>query len=99
ETILEWQRLGHRAAVANQLECFAFIAKVNEQPEHAIKLLGAAENLREIIQIDMSPMERVEYEREVNDLKANIDEKLFTALWAEGKSMTMEQAIQLALGE
>ena len=99
ETILEWQRLGHRAAVANQLECFAFIAKVNEQPERAIKLLGAAEALRERIQIDMSPMERVEYEREVNDLKANMDRKLFTALWAEGKSMTMGAAIAVAMKE
>jgi tetratricopeptide (TPR) repeat protein len=97
ETILEWQRLGHRAAVANQLECFAFIAKVNEQPERATKLLGAAERLRETIHIDMSPMERVEYDREVADLKANMDRKLFAALWEEGKSMTMEQAIQLAL--
>jgi hypothetical protein len=42
-------------------------------------------------------MERVEYEREVNDLKTNTDEKLFAALWAEGRSVTMEQAIQLAL--
>ena len=42
-------------------------------------------------------MEHVEYEREVNDLKANMDEKVFTSLWAEGRSMTMEQAIQLAL--
>ena len=99
ETILEWQRLGHRAAVANQLECFAFIAKANEQPERAIKLLGAAEALRELIQIDMSPMERVEYEREVNDLKANMDRKLFTALWAEGKSMTMGTAIEIAMKE
>ena len=99
ETILEWQRLGHRAAVANQLECFAFIAKANEQPERAIKLLGAAEALRELIQIDMSPMEGVEYEREVNDLKANMDKKLFTALWAEGKSMTMGAAIAVAMKE
>jgi predicted ATPase/class 3 adenylate cyclase len=97
ETILEWQRLGHRAAVANQLECFAFIAKAHEQPERAIKLLGAAERLREIIKIDMSDMERVEYDREVADLKANIGEKEFTLLWAEGRSMTMEQAIELAL--
>ena len=97
ETILEWQRLGHRAAVANQLECFAFLAKVNEQPERAIKLLGAAERLREIIQIDMSPMERVEYDREAADLNANSGEKEFALRWAEGRSMTMEQAIQLAL--
>ena len=97
ETILEWQRLGHRAAVANQLECFAFIAKVNEQPERAIKLLGAAERLREIIQIDMSPMERVEYEREAGELRARMSEKEFNIQWLEGRAMTMEQAIAYAL--
>jgi non-specific serine/threonine protein kinase len=97
ETILEWQRLGHRAAVANQLECFAFIAKVDEQPERAIKLLGAAERLREIIQIDMSPMERVEYEREAGELRARMSEKEFNIQWLEGRAMTMEQAIAYAL--
>ena len=97
ETILEWQRLGHRAAVANQLECFAFIAKVDEQPERVIKLLGAAERLREIIQIDMSPMERVEYEREAGELRARMSEKEFNIQWLEGRAMTMEQAIAYAL--
>jgi tetratricopeptide (TPR) repeat protein len=97
ETILEWKRLGHRAAVANQLECFAFIAKIQEQPERAIQLLGAAERLREIIKIPMSEVEQVEYDREVADLKANAGEKEFASHWAEGRSMTMEGAIELAL--
>ena len=97
ETILEWKRLGHRAAVANQLECFAFIAKAHEQTERAIKLLGAAEGLREIIKIPMSEVEQVEYVREVADLKTNMGETEFTSLWAEGRALTMEQAIRLAL--
>ena len=97
ETILEWKRLGHRAAVANQLECFAFLAKAHEQPEHAATLFGAAEALREKISIDMSQMERIEYEREVADLKANMGERAFAARWKEGRSMTMEQAIEFAL--
>jgi tetratricopeptide (TPR) repeat protein len=97
ETILEWQRLGHRAAIAHQLECFAFIAKAQEQIERALRLLGAAEALREKINIAMTPQEQVEYDREVADLKANMDEMEFASLWAEGRSLTMEQAIQLAL--
>jgi tetratricopeptide (TPR) repeat protein len=97
ETIIEWQRLGHRAAVANQLECFAFIAKAHEQTDRAIKLLGAAERLREIIKIPMSEVEQVEYDREVADLKTNVAEKEFTSIWEVGKSMTMEQAIQFSL--
>ena len=45
----------------------------------------------------MTPSEREEYEKEVADLKANMNEKEFNTLWAEGKSMTMDQAIQLVL--
>jgi tetratricopeptide (TPR) repeat protein len=99
ETILEWQRMGHRSAVGHQLECMAFIAKALEQGEKATKLLGAAETLRQKIEIDMTPPEREEYEKEVADLKANMDEHEFSSLWVEGRSMTMEQAIAFALEE
>jgi tetratricopeptide (TPR) repeat protein len=97
ETILVWKRLGHRAAVANQFECLAFIAKASEQPDRAATLLGAAEALREKINIQMTDMERVEYDREVADLKANMTENDFTAAWEKGRSMTMDEAVELAL--
>ncbi|HKY55314.1 MAG TPA: AAA family ATPase, partial [Anaerolineales bacterium] len=99
ETILEWQRLGHRAAIAHQLECFAFVAKAQEQPERAAKLFGAAEALREKINIAMTPQERIEYEREIADLRAGMDEKAFASQWAAGRSMSMEQAITLVITE
>jgi len=99
ETIIEWQRMGHRAAIAHQLESLAFIAKAKEQTERAARLFGAAEVLREKIGIDMTPQERQEYKKEVAALKANMDEKEFTSLWAEGRSMTMEQAIELAVSD
>ena len=82
ETIKEWQRMGHRSAVAHQLECLAFIAKSLEQVEKATKLFGAAEALRQKIESDMAPHEREEYEKEVSDLKANVDGKEFVSLWA-----------------
>jgi hypothetical protein len=97
QTIMVWQKLGHRAAVAHQLECFAFLAKASEKAEQAAHLLGAAEILREKINIPMQPTERVEYEQEVADLRKGMDEKVFTSIWAEGRAMTMEQAIDLAL--
>jgi non-specific serine/threonine protein kinase len=99
ETILVWKRLGHRAAVANQFECLAFIAKANEQPERAATLLGTAEALREKINIQMTEMERAEYDREVADLKANMTEHDFTAAWDKGRAMGMDEAVELALME
>jgi predicted ATPase/class 3 adenylate cyclase len=96
KTILVWQQLGHRAAVAHQLESFASVAKAQEQAERAARLFGAAESLREKINIPMSPQERLEYDREVSDLRQAMDEKLFASLWAEGRALTMEQAIVYA---
>ena len=98
-TIQEWQRIGHRAAVAHQLESIAFISKALEQADKALRLLGAAEALREKIGIDMTSQEREAYEKEVADLKVNMDEKEFTSLWTEGRSMTMGEAIELAVEE
>jgi predicted ATPase/class 3 adenylate cyclase len=97
ETIIGWKELGHRGAVAHQLECFAFIAKAREQEERAAKLMSAAEALREICDSPMTPQEHLEYEKEVADLRAGMDEKSFALFWAEGRSMTMEQAVDFAL--
>jgi predicted ATPase len=99
ETLPDWQKMGHRGAVAHQLECFAFIAKAQEQGERAVKLMSAAEALREASNSPMTPQERIEYTNEVDGLRAGMDEKTFVSLWAEGRSMTMEQAIEYALNE
>ena len=97
ETIKGWQLIGNRAAIAHQLECFSFLALADEEPQHAAKLFGAAEALREKSQSPMADNERNEYERSIAQLHTMLPEAEFNALWAEGRSMTMEQAIQLAL--
>ena len=93
----KWKDLGHRAAVARELECIAFILSRKEKIAKSAVLLGAAEALREKIESKMTIWEQEEYKREVTDLKANISESEFTSLWAEGRSMTMDKAIELAL--
>jgi predicted ATPase/class 3 adenylate cyclase len=97
ETIIEWQRLGHRAAVAHQLECFAGLALVREQPVRAAQLFGAAEALRERIGIPMTRIEQTDYEQRVAQLKAGMDAQAFDEAWAKGRKLTMEAAIQFAL--
>jgi predicted ATPase/transcriptional regulator with XRE-family HTH domain len=97
ETIKGWQDFGNRSAIANQLECFAFVAIAEEEPQRALKLLGAAEGLREKIGSPMASYEVMEYDKEVAQLRAMLNELEVNALWAEGRSMTMEQAIQIAL--
>jgi tetratricopeptide (TPR) repeat protein len=96
ETLLEWQRLGNRAAIAHELECLAMIAKAQEEDQRAARLFGAAEILRENTVIPMTAAERIEYEREINDLRINMDEVVFARAWAEGRAMSMERAILMA---
>jgi len=93
----KWRDLGHRAAVAHELECVAYILARKEQLERAAILLSAAQEVRRVIDTPRTSGEEVEYEKEVAALNANIDEKEFASLWAEGRAMTMDEAIELAL--
>ncbi len=97
QTLPEWQRLGHRAAVAHQLECFARIARHKGQHDEAARLYGAAESLRERIGIPMTEYERPEYEAAVEELRGQMEEAAFRRGWAEGRQLSMDQAIRIAL--
>jgi hypothetical protein len=97
ETIRGWQDLGDRSAIAHQLECFALIAIIEEDPQRAARLLGAAESLRERIESQMREQERIDYDHSTARLRSMLAETEFRTLWADGRAMTMEQAIQLAL--
>ena len=99
ETLPDWQKIGHRGAVAHQLECMGFIAKAQEQGERAVRLMSAADALRQASGSPRTPQERIEFERELEELRTGMDEKTFDLLWAEGGAMTMDQAIDLAMSE
>jgi hypothetical protein len=96
-TILVWQELGSQAAIAHQLECFAFVAEACGQNERSARLLGAAEALRESINSSMNPIERREYDQAVTQLHAQMDEGHFKTAWEQGRLLTVETAIQLAM--
>jgi hypothetical protein len=98
ETIKLYQDYGNRPAVAHQLECFAMIAVAEEEPQRAAKLFAAAEAIREATGHKPMDEEQAEEAQFMSRLRTMLPEAEFNALWAEGKSMSMEQAIQLALG-
>lgn len=98
ETTKDFQDVGNRPAVAHQLECFAMIAVVEEEPQRAAKLFGAAAAIRVATGHQRTDEEEVEEAQFISRLHAMLPDAEFNALWVEGKSMAMEQAIQLALG-
>ena len=99
EVVLSWKEFGHRAAVAHELECMAYIFWRLGQALRTANLLGAAEALRQAIDSSMTGMERDEYEREVSALRAQLDVSTFTKAWAQGRAMTMDEAIALAIDD
>ncbi len=99
QVLPKWNDLGHRAAVAHEMECIAFILAQKEQPERAVTLLGAAEALRASIDSTMTKLERVEYEQALAASHTQLDENNFKQAWAAGRAMNMAQAIQYALVE
>jgi tetratricopeptide (TPR) repeat protein len=99
ETILGWQDIGNRGAIAHELESFASIAITEGEPRRALKLFGAAEALRERSNSPMTDFERIEYDQMVAHVRSLVDGKEAESIWAEGRSMMMDAAIALALGE
>ena len=65
----------------------------------AAKLFGAAEAMRELVDSKIDLVDLAEYERKVGVLRSQLDENTFTVSWSGGHSLTMEQAVDFALGD
>jgi hypothetical protein len=61
-------------------------------------LFGAAESYRESVKVVLNKREQSAHEQSVMALRAQLDEGSLAQAWAKGKGMTMEQAIEYALG-
>jgi tetratricopeptide (TPR) repeat protein len=97
QTIREWFEHGSRPAIAHQLECFAYIASVQEHPYRSVTLLGAAESLREASDSIRVGAEQEEYEQTAAQLREQLKEDDYLAALSAGRAMTIEQAIAFAL--
>ena len=69
------------------------------EPEKAARLLGASTALMEMIGSKYQPSDLPEFNKYITDVQAQLDEPTFEAAWAEGQSMTIEEAIDYALEE
>ncbi len=88
--------VGHSLHMADSLTNLAEVASVMGQPERAARLWGAAEALYDSIGAIDAYMWPVDYDRAA---RAQRDDAAFAVARAEGRAMTLEQAISYALGE
>ena len=100
ESLTLCQQLGEKAVITECLEGFAAVAGAQggqTASSRSARLWGAAEALRESIGVPIPPVDRVMYEQALATSRARADERMFAAAWAEGRAMTLEQAIAAAL--
>ncbi|HSH77284.1 MAG TPA: tetratricopeptide repeat protein, partial [Herpetosiphonaceae bacterium] len=93
------QELGHRWEIAASLEGLAGVAAGQDQPGRAARLWGAAEAIRKQFGLPLPPAERTRYEAAVARARAMLGDQALEAVWAEGRAMTLEQAVAYALEE
>jgi tetratricopeptide (TPR) repeat protein len=90
--------LGHQPRIAGLLESFAGLAAAQAQPERAIRLAGAAAVLRLALGTPLPPEEQTRFERNLEPARQMLPEALAAAVRAEGQSMSLQQALDDALG-
>jgi hypothetical protein len=91
------RELGLKGDIASTLVGLARVSSAEGQPERAARLLGAAATLPDAIDVLPPPNERPDYEHTVATTRAQLDEQVWAAAWAEGKALSLEQAIAYAL--
>jgi len=79
------------------LDLLAAAVSMRGDHERAARLFGAAEAAREAADVSVLPSTRADYDRGVAAARAGLGEAAFDATWAEGKVMSPELAVELAL--
>lgn len=89
-------KTGHTVRLTFGLEFYAVLATLQKQAERAARLWGAAHGLRESSGIARPAAQKdyAEYER---DARSQLDGETFAQLYAEGKAMPLEQAVEYAM--
>jgi hypothetical protein len=97
ESLLMRRDIGHRIALAQSLEDFAVLAGRERQAQRAIRLLGAVEAFCATLGARPPVTVAAEYKRTVAEGRAALGEAGFAAAWAEGRAMSLDEAIGCAL--
>jgi predicted ATPase len=89
--------LGDQASIAWCLAGLGSAAALADKAQHAARMWGAAERLRQALGCRPAPATRITYERALGVARAQLGDTAFEAAWAAGQALTLEQAIAEAL--
>ncbi len=99
ESLVTYRVLGDRWALAYLFEDVGCLAALRGYPARALRLAGAASVLREEIGAPLSAAERTKLEEGLAPARQALGEEEAAAAQAEGRGLTPEAAIELALAD
>lgn len=100
ESLALGQKLDDKMTIAFALLGFAGLATAENQPHLAIRLLAVADTRfsTDGDKRTVNPADVAEFKRQYSMALEQLDDATFEAAWEEGRRMTMEQAVEHALG-
>ena len=94
QSLMLLREVGDKAAMASSLEGLAGVIAAQGEPVKATLLWGAVVSLRETLGVPIPPGEHASHDHAVAIVRAQLGEKTFANAWAEGRTMTPEQALE-----
>jgi tetratricopeptide (TPR) repeat protein len=97
EGLVLFQALRETQGIGLSLAGLAALALAEGLPERAARLLGTVEMLVESNLVMMKPPERTRYQQTIATVRSQLGEATCAASQAEGRAMTLEQALAYSL--
>jgi predicted ATPase/class 3 adenylate cyclase len=85
----QWDKWG----IAEYLESVAGLAVARRNYGSAAKLLGQAASIRSVIRAPLPPIDRGQYERDLQEIRSAIGEQAARQAWTQGEGLSTEQAL------
>lgn len=98
ESLAIRNELGDRFFIVSSLRNLAEVACSGKNYERGARLFGAAEALREAIGTPLPAEKRATFDRYMEEARDVLGRADLKASWADGRAMSLEDAIQYALG-
>jgi predicted ATPase/class 3 adenylate cyclase len=90
-------RLGLRKDLVDGLERLAAILVAQGRPAQAVRLLGAADRLREQLRTPVQDPEREEHDRAVTHARSELGVESFDDAWNTGRALSTEEVMSEAI--
>jgi predicted ATPase/class 3 adenylate cyclase len=99
ESLSLFREMGFMRGIVESIEGLASVAYLQNIIDRAVRVWGAAATLREQLGLALHETERIPFEAKLAEVRSALgDDALFETLWAEGRAMGMDAAVELALG-